>query len=373
MGLESLHSAAASLEACGRSKIAALPEALELLLRRGCLIHTGEFNMFIFAQLVRCCAPALVVLATMAAVSPVLAQSDYPSKPIKVIIPFAPGGGTDITGRTVATKLAEAWSVPVLAENQAGANGTIGINMGSRAAPDGHTITLISTSTAINVHIYPKLNYDLLRDFTALSQLTSQPYLLVVHPSVQAKNIRELIALAKAKPGALNYGSSGIGGTSHLSGALLSTMAGVQMTHVPYKGGNPAMLDVVAGNIHMLFSTLLQSQSFLKDGRLRAIAISTAARSPAAPDVPTIAESGVPGYEVAPWYGLLLPARTPDPIIGKLSKEVMRIMRLPDVAPRMAADGSVAVGSTPEQFSALLKVETAKWGKVVKEAGITAE
>ena len=319
------------------------------------------------------CHCALVLAAFAVTTTPVLAQSDYPNKPIKVIIPFAPGGGTDITGRTVASKLSEAWHIPVLAENQAGANGTIGINMGSRAAPDGHTITLISTSTAINIHIYPKLNYDLLRDFTPLSQLTSQPYLLVVHPSVSVKNVRELIALAKAKPGALNYGSSGIGGTSHLSGALLASMAGIQMTHVPYKGGNPAMQDVIAGNIQMLFSTLLQSQAFLKDGRLRAIAISTATRSPAAPDVPTIAESGVPGYEVAPWYGLLLPARTPESIVNKLSVEVMRIMRLPDVAPRMAADGSVAVGSTPEQFGALLKVETAKWGKVVKEANIKAE
>ncbi len=329
--------------------------------------------MSIFATLFRHCAPALAALAALSVAEPIQAQSDYPNKPIKVIIPFAPGGGTDITGRTVATKLSEAWHIPVIAENQSGANGTIGINMGSRAAPDGYTITLISTSTAINIHIYPKLNYDLQRDFTALSQLTSQPYLLVVHPSVQAKNIKELVALAKSKPGALNYGSSGIGGTSHLSGALLSSMAGVQMTHVPYKGGNPAMQDVVAGNIQMLFSTLLQSQAFLKDGRLRAIAISTATRSPAAPDVPTIAESGVPGYEVAPWYGLLLPARTPEPIIGKLSKEVMHIMRLPEVAPRMAADGSVAVGSTPEQFAALLKSETAKWSKVVKEAGIKAE
>lgn len=299
--------------------------------------------------------------------------ADYPGKPIRLIIPFAPGGGTDITGRTVAAKLQETWGQPVVTENQSGANGTIGISQGARAPADGYTLTLISSSSLINVHILASVPYDLLRDFAPLSQLTAQPYALVVHPSVPARNIKELIAYAKANPGKLNYGSSGIGGTSHLSGALLSSLAGVELTHVPYKGGNPAMQDVVAGNIQMLFSTLLQSQTFLKDGRLRAIAISTATRSPAAPDLPTIAESGVPGYEVAPWYGLLLPAKTPAPIIGKLSKEVMRIMRLPDVAPKMAADGSVAVGSTPEQFGALLKSEMVKWARVVKQSGIKAE
>ena len=323
----------------------------------------------------RLCALALTALGVWGTSSSVFAQGvdNFPSKPIRLIIPFAPGGGTDITGRTVAAKLQEAFGQTVLAENQAGANGTIGINMGARAPADGYTLTLISSSSLINVHILPKIPYDLLRDFAPLSQLTAQPYALVVHPSVPAKNVKELIAYAKANPGKLNYGSSGIGGTSHLSGALLASLAGVQLTHVPYKGGNPAMQDVIAGNIQMLFSTLLQSQVFLKDGRLRALAVSTAKRSPAAPDLPTIAEAGVPGYEVAPWYGLIVPAKTPVPIITTLNREVVKAMRLPDVVKRMSSDGSQPVGSTPEEFGALLKTEFVKWGKIVKDNNIRME
>jgi tripartite-type tricarboxylate transporter receptor subunit TctC len=296
--------------------------------------------------------------------------ADFPSKPIRVIIPFAPGGGTDVTGRLTASKLQEAWGQPVLAENQAGANGTIGINAGAKASPDGYTITLVSSSSVINVYILPKVPYDLQRDFTPLSQLTAQPYALVVHPSVPAKNVKELIAYAKANPNKLNYGSSGIGGTSHLSGALLASLADIQLTHVPYKGGNPAMQDVIAGNIQMLFSTILQSQIFLKDGRLRALAVSTAKRSPAAPDLPTLSEAGVPGYEVAPWYGLLLPAKTPAPIVNKLNREIAKAMHMPDVVKKMSADGSQPVGGTPEEFGALLKTESVKWGKIVKDNNI---
>jgi tripartite-type tricarboxylate transporter receptor subunit TctC len=304
-----------------------------------------------------------------------LAQNadSFPSRAIRMIIPFAPGGGTDITGRTVAAKLQEAWGQPVVAENQAGANGTIGIGQGARAPADGHTLTLISSSSLINVHILKNVPYDLLRDFAPLSQLTAQPYALVVHPSVPARNVKELLAYAKANPGKLNYGSSGIGGTSHLSGALLASLAGIELTHVPYKGGNPAMQDVIAGNIQMLFSTLLQSQAFLKDGRLRALAVSTAKRTPAAPDLPTLAEAGVPGYEVAPWYGLILPAKTPVPIITKLNREIAKAMRLPDVVKKMSSDGSQPVGSTPEEFGALLKAESVKWAKVVKEAKVTTD
>ena len=319
-------------------------------------------------------AAALATLCAFA--SPIaLAQNadSFPSRQIRMIIPFAPGGGTDITGRTVAAKLQEAWSQPVIAENQAGANGTIGISQGARAPADGHTLTLISSSSLINVHILSSVPYDLLRDFAPLSQLTAQPYALVVHPSVPAKNVKELLAYAKANPGKLNYGSSGIGGTSHLSGALLASLAGIEMTHVPYKGGNPAMQDVIAGNIQMLFSTLLQSQSFLKEGRLRALAVSTAKRTPAAPDLPTLAEAGVPGYEVAPWYGLILPAKTPVPIITKLNREIAKAMKMPDVVKKMSSDGSQPVGGTPEEFGALLKTELVKWGKIVKDNNIKAD
>lgn len=320
-------------------------------------------------------AAALVISCAFAASAGALAQGadNFPSRQIRMIIPFAPGGGTDITGRTVAAKLQEAWGQPVIAENQAGANGTIGISQGARAPADGYTLTLISSSSLINVHILSSVPYDLLRDFAPLSQLTAQPYALVVHPSVPAKNVKELLAYAKANPGKLNYGSSGIGGTSHLSGALLASLAGIELTHVPYKGGNPAMQDVIAGNIQMLFSTLLQSQSFLKEGRLRALAVSTAKRTPAAPDLPTLAEAGVPGYEVAPWYGLILPAKTPTPIVTKLNREIAKAMKMPDVVKKMSSDGSQPVGGTPEEFGALLKTESVKWAKIVKDANIKAD
>jgi len=301
------------------------------------------------------------------------AVDGFPSRPMRMIIPFPPGGGTDIIGRIVAGKVQEAWGQAVVVDNQAGANGTIGLTTGMKAAPDGHTLTLISTATSINPHIYPNLRYDLLRDFLPLSQLTTQPYLLVIHPSVPARSIQDLLGVARAKPGQLNFGSSGVGGTSHMAGELLASLAGIKLTHVPYKGGNPAMQDVVAGNIQMLFSTMLQAQSFIKDARLRPLGVSSARRHPAMSDLPTIAEAGVPGFEVAGWFGLALPAKTPDPVVARWSGELMRVMRLPEVAKRIAADGSQAVGGTPEEFRTLIRSEIVKWGKIVKEAGIRAD
>jgi tripartite-type tricarboxylate transporter receptor subunit TctC len=323
------------------------------------------------AKLVR--ALAIGALSVFSASALAQNVASFPSKPIRMIIPFAPGGGTDITGRTVGAELTKAWGQPVVADNEAGANGTIGIAQGAKAAPDGYTLILISASSLINQHVLAKVPYDLLRDFAPLSQLTAQPYALVVNPAVPAKSLKELIAYAKANPGKLNYGSSGVGGTSHLSGALFAQMAGINITHVPYKGGNPAMLDVIAGNIQMLYSTLLQAGPHLKSGKLRVLAVSTAQRAPAAPDVPTMSEAGVPGYEVAPWYGLIVPAKTPQPIIGKLNSEIARIMKSPEVAPKLAADGSQGIGGTPAEFGALLKAENVKWAKLVKEIGLKAD
>ncbi len=319
--------------------------------------------------------PACVLAIAMALPQAAMAQAvdGFPSRPMKMIIPFPPGGGTDIIGRTVASKVQEAWGQAVVVDNQAGANGTIGLTMGMKAAPDGYTLTLISTATSINPHIYPNLRYDLLRDFLPLSQLTTQPYLLVIHPSVPARSIQDLLGVARARPGQLNFGSSGVGGTSHMAGELLASLAGIKLTHVPYKGGNPAMQDVVAGNIQMLFSTMLQAQSFIKDGRLRPLGVSGARRHPAMADLPTIAEAGVPGFEVAGWFGLALPVRTPDPVVARWSAELTRVMRLPEVASRIAADGSQAVGGTPEEFRTLIRSEIVKWGKIVKEAGIRAD
>jgi tripartite-type tricarboxylate transporter receptor subunit TctC len=322
---------------------------------------------------------SMVLTAGLACCPPGQAQTasdpaaDYPLKPIRLIIPFAPGGGTDITARTIAMKLSEAWGQTVVADNRAGANGTIAVEIATKSPPDGYTLTMISSSHSVNVSLYKKLSYDLLKDLSPITQATTQPYALVVHPSVPAKSVKELIALAKARPGTLNYGSSGTGGLSHLSGALLASLAGLKMTHVPYKGGAPAMNDVIAGQIHMLFSTILQSHAHIKSGRLQALGVTTAKRSPAEPELPTMQEAGVPGYEVAGWYGVLAPANTPQPIINKLNREIVRILKAPESAARLAADGSEPVGSSPGQFAAHIKTEVAKWAKLVKEADIRVE
>ena len=303
-----------------------------------------------------------------------LAQAQgYPAKPVRLIVPFAPGGGTDITARAIALKLTEAWGQPVVTDNRAGANGTIGVDLAAKAPADGYTLTMISSSHSVNVSLYSKLPYDLIKDLAPITQATSQPYALVAHPSVPAKSVKELIALAKTKPGTINYGSSGTGGLSHLSGALLASLAGINITHIPYKGGAPALTDVIGGQIQMLFSTILQSHAHIKAGRLRALAVTTAKRSAGAPELPTMQEAGVPGYEVAGWYGMLAPAKTPQAIIAKLNREIVQILRTPEMRERLSADGSEPVGSTPEQFGAHIKSEVEKWNKVVKEAGIRAE
>ncbi len=307
-------------------------------------------------------------------VSPLVhAQSGYPNKPIRLIVPFAPGGGTDLTARAIALKLTEAWGQTVVPDNRAGANGTIAVDIATKSPPDGYTLTMISSSHSVNASLYKNLPYDLIRDLAPITQATSQPYALVVHPTLAAKTVKEMIALSKTKADGLTYGSSGLGGLSHLSGALFASLAGIKLVHIPYKGGNPALNDVIGGQIQMLFSTLLQADTQLKAGRLRALAVTTKKRSPAAPDLPTMQEAGVAGYEVAGWYGVLAPARTPRPVIDKLNVEIVRILHSPDIQNRLAADGSEAVGNTPEQFGAHIKAEVTKWNKVIKDAGIRAE
>jgi tripartite-type tricarboxylate transporter receptor subunit TctC len=302
------------------------------------------------------------------------AAADYPARPIRLIIPFAPGGGTDIVGRTIAQKLGEAWKQPVVPDNRSGGNGTIGANVVAKSAPDGYTLSMITASHSVNVTLQgSKHPYDLLKDFTPISQLTTQPYVLVVNPGLPVKSVRDLIALAKASPGKLNYGSSGIGGTSHLSGALFCVLANIEMTHVPYRGGEPAMADVVGGQIDMLFSTRLQSRGLVDAGELRPVAVTTRQRSPATPELPTMQEAGVPGYEVAGWYGMLAPAGTPPAIINKLNRELVRIVHLPDVTEKMATDGSEPVGSSPTEFAAHIKSEVEKWRDLIQKTGIKTE
>lgn len=326
----------------------------------------------------------LVTAVISGAVLTVLAISDnasareesvasFPSKPIRLVVPFTPGGGTDITGRTIALKLTDAWGQTVVADNRAGANGVIGVDIVTKSAPDGYTLTMISCSHSVNVSLYKNLPYNLVRDLSPITQATTQPYALVVHPSVLAKNVRELVAVAKSKPGTLNYGSSGIGGISHLAGALFGSLAEINIAHVPYKGGSAAMNDVIGGQIQMLFSSILQSHAHIKAGRLRALAVTTSRRSVWASELPTMQEAGVAGYDVAGWYGVLAPAKTPPAIIAKLNQEIVRILHTQDVKNRLAADGSDPVGNTPGQFSVHLKSEVAKWRKIINEAGIRAE
>ncbi|MDQ6640316.1 MAG: tripartite tricarboxylate transporter substrate binding protein [Pseudomonadota bacterium] len=296
----------------------------------------------------------------------------YPSKTVRIIIPFAPGGGTDIVGRVVAAKLQQAWGQPFIVDNKAGGNGTIGLDACTRAPPDGYTLSMVTGSASVNVTLQGnKQPYDLLKDLAPVTQITTQPYVLVVNPNVPAKSLGELIALARAKPSTLTYGSSGPGGLSHLSGELFCSLAKIKMTHVPYKGGNPALQDVIAGQIDMLFSTQLQAHPFFSANRLRVLAVTTTTRSTLVPDVPTMAEAGVPGYEVAGWYGLLAPAATPRPIIDKLQQEIVTILKMPDVKEKLALDGSYPVGSTPAQFGAHMRGEVDKWRRLIQEAGIT--
>jgi tripartite-type tricarboxylate transporter receptor subunit TctC len=330
------------------------------------MLFHGPFRRYTLAS-------AILLAST---VGTALAQSPadtYPAKPVRLIVPFAPGGGTDITARTIAQKLTERLGQQVVADNRPGANGTIGVDLVSKSPPDGYTLSMISSSHSVNVSLYKKLPYDLANDLAPITQATSQPYALVVHPSLPVKSVKELITLARNKPGSLNYGSSGTGGLSHLSGALLASLAKIDIVHIPYKGGSPAMIDVIAGQIQMLYSTILQSHAHLKSGKLRGLAVTTAKRSPADPKLPTMQEAGVPGYEVAGWYGVVAPVKVPDAILAKLNKEIVEVLRLADVGPRLAADGSEPVGSTREAFGAHIRSEIAKWNKLVKEANIRAE
>ena len=313
------------------------------------------------------------IIASALLVASNTAAQQYPTKPIRLIVPFAPGGGTDITARAIAMKLTEALSQTVVVDNRAGANGTIGADIAAKAPPDGYTLSMISSSHSVNPSIMKKLPYDLITDLAPITQATSQPYALILHPSVAAKSVKELIALVKAKPNSLNYGSSGTGGLSHLSGALLCSMAGIAMTHIPYKGGSPALTDLVGGQIQLLFSTILQAQSQLKGGRVRALAVTTAKRSAGAPDLPTMQEAGVTGYEVAGWYGMVAPLKTPAAIIARLNTEAVKALRASDIKDKLAADGSEPVGSTSDAFGLHIKTEVAKWNKLVREASIRAE
>jgi len=261
----------------------------------------------------------------------------------------------------------------VVVENRPGANGMIAVDLVAKSPPDGYTLTMISSSHSVNVTLQGNQAYNLDRDLVPITQATTQPYVLVVNPSLQAKTVAELRALARSKPGGLTYGSSGIGGFSHLAGALLEVLGGIKLTHVPYKGGSLAMNDVISGQIDMLFSTILQSNAHISSGRLRPLAVSSLQRSPTLPNTPTMQEAGVDGYEMAGWYGVMAPRGTPAPIVEKLNREMVRILKLPETRERLAGDGSDPVGSTPAEFGTHVSTEVKRWAKLIKELDIRSQ
>ena len=302
-----------------------------------------------------------------------LAQQGYPARPVRLIVPSSPGGGTDITARLIAPKLSEYLGQQVVVENRPGAGTMIGGEAVARAAPDGYTLLMGISTLAINPAIYRKVPYDALRDFVPVSQAVSLSNILVTHPSLPPRNVRELIAFARARPGQINYASAGVGTSPHLSMALFLSMTGLKMEHVPYKGSGPGVIDLVAGHVPVMMPNMLSALPHIKAGRLRAHGVTGVKRASGAPEIPTIAEAGVPGYEAVQWYGVLAPAGTSREIVAKLHGAVVRAVQNADVKARFLADGADPVGNSPEEFAAYIRAETAKWAKVVKDAGIRQE
>ena len=298
----------------------------------------------------------------------------YPESPIRIIAPFTPGGVTDVLSRDLAAKLTKSWRVSVVAENRPGAAGIVGTQFVAASAPDGYTLLLGTNGTnATNVALHKKLPYDPLRDFAPISLIATSYLILLAHPSVPVASVRDLIVLAKKKRGVLNYGSGGSGSTPHLAAELFKSMAAVDMVHVPYKGGSPAMIDLLAGRIDLYFGNTAVALPHARSGRVRMLAVTSAQRQPALPDLPTFAETGVPGYEVTSWFGLLAPARTPADVVAKLNGEVARIVSMPETRKYYETEGLTAASSTPAEFSAFIKREIDKWTKVVKASGIRAD
>jgi tripartite-type tricarboxylate transporter receptor subunit TctC len=309
----------------------------------------------------------------LAALAPGVAAQAFPTKPIRLIVPLAPGGGVDITARALGQKLTSMWGQHVVVDNRAGGTGAIGLDIAAKAAPDGYTLTFVTGTHTARPATQRKLPYDLIRDFSPITQVTRQSYVLVIHPAVAAKSVQDLIAMARDKPGTLTYGSAGQGSLQHLSGALLATSTKTNLLHVPYKGGGPALADVVAGHLSMVFATPLESVPHIKGNRLRALAVSGAKRSPVMPDLPSVAETGVPGYEVTNWYGILAPAATPKRILDALNRGFVDAMKSPEMTERFTRDGVEPIGSTSEDFRAHIRSEIQKWQRVVTAAGIKPE
>ena len=313
----------------------------------------------------------------LAAVSNVFAQSpaaSFPNRPVKIIVAFPAGGGTDIAARILAPKLGERLGQQVVIENRGGASGVIGTELAARAAPDGYTLFMGTLGNfSVNQHLIAKLAVDPVKDFAPITKVVDVHFVLLAHPSLPANNVRELLALAKAKPGQLTHSSSGAGGAPHLGAELFKRMGGVDMTHIPYKGSAPSMQDVMGGQVSITFDSLLQALPFIRDGRLKALAVLGPVRSPQLPDVPTVAESGLPGYDLTNWFGLAAPAGTPKEIINKIYTDAAAVLQGQEVRERFSAMAATAAGTTPEQFGTLIREDSAKWAKLIKEAGIKAD
>jgi tripartite-type tricarboxylate transporter receptor subunit TctC len=297
------------------------------------------------------------------------AAGNYPSRSIRYIVGYTPGGTADMLARAVGQKLAAAWGQQVIVDNRAGAGTNIGTELGARAPADGYTLFMPTVANAINPTLYPKLGYDMLKDFAYVTNFAKVPGIVVVHPSLPAKNARELIAIAKANPNSLRHGSTGIGSPHHLAGEIFKTMAGVKMIHVPYKGATPAIADIIAGHIEVYFGAMVSTLPHARSNRLRALGVTSLKRVDAAKDIPTLDEQGLKGFETGSWFGMAVPTGTSNAIITKLHAESTKALQAPDLRDRMVAEGAEFVGDTPEQYTAFIKVELAKWGKAVKASG----
>jgi tripartite-type tricarboxylate transporter receptor subunit TctC len=313
----------------------------------------------------------LSIVALLASTTAIAQPAAYPTKPIRIVVAYTPAGATDILARTIGQKLTEAWGQAVIIDNRPGANGNIGTEYAAKATPDGYTLLMVTAGThGINPGLYRKLGFDAVKDFAPVSLVAMVPNVFVVNNAVPTKDLKEFIAYAKANQGKLNYGSPGNGSTAHLSMELFKSMTGIQMVHVPYKGSAGVLADLIGGQIVVTMDNMPPYVPQVKAGKIRALAVSPARRSPALPDVPTVAEAGVPGYDSGAWFGLVAPANTPKDLVDKLSRETARILKLPDVSARLADLGAESVGGTPEQFSAHIKAEIAKWAKVIRDANV---
>ncbi len=315
----------------------------------------------------------IAALVLMALASTADAQS-WPAKPIRIISPYPPAGANDLLARIIAPKLSEQLGQPVVVENRAGATGNIGAELVAKAPADGYTLLMGQAGNlTINISLMAKIPFDPVRDFSPVTMVASTPNVLVVHPSLPVRTVKDLIALAKAKPGQINYATSGIGSPGHLAAELLNKSAGIRLVHIPYKGAAPALLDVVAGNAHLYFTSAVSAQPFIPSGRLRMVAVASAKRSPSLPEVPTVAEAGFPEFDVSSWWGVVAPASTPREVVMRLQTEIHRVIALPEIRAKLAEQGLDIATNTPEQFAAYIKSETAKWAKLIREVGVKPE